>query len=231
MRRRVLLIRHMLEKREDRVARWLTARGDECQVATPAGGDVLPDSLDDIDAVVVYGGIQSANDDRTAPYIGHEIEWIRRWLEAERPLFGICLGAQLVARALSASVGPHHLGVHEIGFCEVHPVATDGLFLTRPLNMYQWHREGFELPSGAECLATGGAFPNQAYRFGVRTYGVQFHPEVTPQIIRSWIRESGEMLSEPGAHSMQRQIRDAERFDQPMADWLHEFLARWREQW
>jgi len=224
-------MRHMREKRDDRVAGWLAARGYECQVVTPAAGDVLPESLDDIDAAVVYGGVQSANDDRIAPYIGQEIEWIRRWLEAERPLFGICLGAQLMARALGASVSPHYMGVHEIGFCQVQPIAEDGLFLTRPLNMYQWHSEGFELPSGAECLATGGAFPIQAYRFGTRAYAVQFHPEVTPQIIRCWIEECEEMLAEPGAHSKERQMRDVERFDQPMADWLHEFLARWHERW
>ena len=94
-------------------------------------------------------------------------------------------------------------------------------------HVYQWHKEGFDVPDGAELLARGPTFPNQAYRYGRNAYGIQFHPEVTAKVLLRWIEEAGHMLDEPGAHAAARQRADAARYDQPMVQWLDGFFDTW----
>lgn len=229
MPRKVLLIDHPVGKRDDRASRMLAERGYEVQWCSPGRGDSLPDPVNgpDFAAAVVYGGPESANDGENAPYIAEEIDWVGRWAASEKPYLGICLGAQLLARSLGASVSRHPEGRHEIGFVEIKPTAASNGFLGEPLHVYQWHKEGFEIPEGAERLASGQVFPNQAYRLGEKIYGIQFHPEVTPEISQRWISEAGHMLVEPGAHSAERQMADSKLHNARLEDWLGGFLDRW----
>lgn len=227
MSHRALLIRHAGDRRDDRLADMLRDRGWQLEELSPADGDPLPPvTASPYELAVVYGGIESANDTPSRGYIRREIDWIAGWVEAERPYLGLCLGAQLLARSLGARVQPHPEGWHEIGYVPISAtVAGDGL-IPRELYVYQWHLEGFELPAGAQLLATGEAFPNQAFVFGGHAFGLQFHPEVRPAIVRRWIGQSGHMLAEPGAHPEQRQLEDAVRFDGPMHRWMERFLDR-----
>ncbi len=228
MTRKVLLIDHPVGKRDDRASRMLSERGFEIHWVSPGRGDSLPDPQSaDFAAAVVYGGPESANDGENAPYIAEEIDWVGRWVAAEKPYLGICLGAQILARSLGAEVAGHPQGTHEIGYVEIRPApAADG-FMSDPMHVYQWHKEGFELPGGAELLATGAVFPNQAYRLGDRIYGIQFHPEVTPEISRRWIQDAAHRLAEPGAHPAERQVADSAQHDQPLEDWFGGFLDGW----
>jgi len=218
----------MAGERRDRAHKMLKARGLEIEWCSPALGDALPDPAgEDYDAVVVYGGSQSANDGGPErAYIPDEIEWIRRWIALEKPYLGFCLGAQLLAKAGGGAVTPHRDGLHEIGFV---PVKNSGAvsFLPEDLQVYHWHVEGFELPPGGELLLRGEVFPNQAFRFCDKIYGLQFHPEVTLEQMGVWIEEAGHMLSKPGAHDPERQFRDAERHNAPLGEWLDGFLTRW----
>ena len=217
---KVLLIQHMADRRDDRLASHLSRRGFALEWCNPSQGDALPDHRGDYAAVVVYGGIQSVNDAERHAYIRAELDWIQRWITDDRPYLGLCLGGQLLARALDARVGPHPVGLHEIGFSPVHPTEQGRRVFPGPLHVYQWHYEGFEIPDGGELLATGEVFPNQAFRAGRRAFGLQFHPEVTSQMRREWLDASGHMLNQPGAHGRERQQADAKRFEQPMEDWL-----------
>ncbi len=223
---KVLLIRHMADGCEDRVARHLCRRGFDLEWCHPSRGDVLPGHRGDYAAVVVYGGIQSVNDAERHATIRAELDWIQRWIADDRPYLGLCLGAQLRARALDARVGPHPEGLHEIGFVPVHATDAGRRFFPAALHVYQWHHEGFAVPAGAELLATGQVFPNQAFRVGRRAFGLQFHPEATPQIRGEWLDASGHLLNEPGAHGRERQEADAKRFDQAMKDWLLTLIDR-----
>lgn len=227
---RVLLLRHMRESRPDRVMQWLTRRDIRYRELCPAAGDSLPAASQDIAAVVVFGGTQSANDDGF-DYIGRELEWIRNWVQTGRPYLGLCLGGQLLARALGAGVGPHPSGEHEIGFFPVYPASRGNGFLETAMYMYQWHKEGFDVPARAQPLAYGDAFVAQAFCYGERAYGLQFHPEVTAAVICSWLDEAGHMLIFPGAHAADRQLTDSQQFIEPMNRWFDKFLADWQQQW
>lgn len=227
MSKTVLLVDHPVGKRDDRAARMLADRGYALRWCSPGKGDTLPERGDEFCGAVVYGGPESANDGDSKPYIRREIDWIGRWVAGGRPLLGICLGAQLLARALGARVAPHPQGLHEIGYVPVSPTEAGDGFLGAGLHVYHWHKEGFEVPEGAELLAVGPTFPNQAFRYGRRVYGLQFHPEVTRKVLVRWMEEAGHMLSAPGAHGAERQLADAQRFDAPMSRWLEGFLDSW----
>ncbi len=95
------------------------------------------------------------------------------------------------------------------------------------MHVYQWHNEGFDLPRGAERLAVGPTFPNQAMRLGPRVYGLQFHAETTVDIFTRWMAEASHMLEEPGAHPRERQLADARRHDETLARWLDGFMSGW----
>ena len=95
------------------------------------------------------------------------------------------------------------------------------------MRVYHWHKEGFELPAGAELLARGEAFPHQAYRYGSKIYGLQFHPEVTPTVAASWIKSTPDLASRPGAQNEAEQMDNSGRFDAPLHDWFDGFLDHW----
>lgn len=224
---RVLLIDHPGGKRDDRASMRLAELGFEVEWRCPGNGDPLPSRLDDFAAAVAYGGPQSVNDLEASPYLQDEINWIGRWVAAEKPFLGICLGGQMLARALDARVSRHDEGHHEIGYVEIAPTPkANGLF-DGPLYVYHWHNEGFDVPEDGELLATGPDFPNQAFRYGDKAYGLQFHPEVTPKVMERWISEAPHSLAQPGAHQPERQRRDSEVYDQGMARWLDRFLETW----
>ena len=227
MSQRIIIVDHHLGTRDDRATELLLARGYEIDWCRPGDGDPLPTPDSRYAAAIVHGGVENLSESRNVEYLNDEIRWTRRWVEADRPFVGFCLGGQLLARAFGASVQPHADRLYEIGYTEVEPSARAGDFLAAPAHMYEWHSEGFELAEGAELLATGQIFPNQAFRIGKHAYGLQFHPEVSPQNFQGWLRGSQPMETFPGAHSQQRQIDDAKRFDGPMGDWLSDFLNDW----
>jgi GMP synthase-like glutamine amidotransferase len=137
--------------------------------------------------LIFMGGPMSANDD--LPYLKHEIQFIRQAVEWGLPVLGVCLGSQLIAKALGAKV--YKNSSKEIGWFDVHltdagrqdPVLS-GLEMSE--SVFHWHSETFDLPEGATWLAYSNTCRHQAYRFGSKTYGLQFHLEVTPEMIRDW---------------------------------------------
>ena len=227
MKGRIALIHHPVGKRDDRASQMLATRGYAVEWFCPGKGDALPADVTPYVATVVYGGAENLSEVGAESYLHDEIDWIKRWVESERPFLGICLGAQLLAQAFGGRVAPHPEGLHEIGYYPVAPVAGAEDFLPAPLHVYHWHKEGFEAPPGSELLATGQTFAHQAFRFGSRAFGIQFHPEVSPEVFARWISNAGHMLASPGAHSAERQARDSARYDAPLRAWLESFLDRW----
>jgi GMP synthase-like glutamine amidotransferase len=148
--------------------------------------------LDRAAGLVVLGGPMNVDETDRYPFLGPEVAWIRQAIDIGTPLLGICLGAQLLAKALGARVYPN--GVKEIGWFEIEltPNANDDPLLgglDRRQTVFQWHGDTFDLPQGALLLATSQRCRHQAFRFGRRAFGLQFHIEMTPALIASWLED------------------------------------------
>jgi GMP synthase (glutamine-hydrolysing) len=159
--------------------------GHELLEWVPADGDRMPAPLDSIDALVLFGGGMNVRDADRMPWITGEIELARDALQAGVPTLGICLGSQLLAAAAGAEV--HRAPEPEIGWAEVARTAPDPVLDALPVRFsaYEWHSYAFTLPAGAVEIARNAVCP-QAFRLHERAWAVQFHPEVTPGIVREW---------------------------------------------
>jgi GMP synthase (glutamine-hydrolysing) len=168
-------------------------------------GERLP-NWREFPAIVVMGGPMGAYEDVDHPWLADEKRLLREAVEADVPVWGVCLGAQLLAGALGARV---YAGERpEVGLLpvELSPAAADDLVFGAAPSSFptlQWHGDTFDLPAGATLLASSPAYPNQAFRVG-RSYGLQFHLEVTPALAREWgevpaYAESLEATLGPGA--------------------------------
>jgi GMP synthase (glutamine-hydrolysing) len=136
--------------------------------------------------LIVLGGQMSVNDTGEYPYFIREKETIRKMVGLERPVLGICLGAQMIASAFGERVFPSPM---ERGWCQVSVTPDGGNFpFQTPHAVFHWHKETFNLPGKATLLLTGENVKNQAFRLG-SAVGVQFHPEVTMEIISRWAEE------------------------------------------
>lgn len=207
------------------VGEKLRTMGYVLDIRAPILGDVLPRCLDDYAAALVFGGPMSVNDDE--PYLHEELDWIRRVLAADLPYLGICLGAQLLAKVLGARVGPHTNALEEIGYYPIYATPAGQALFPEVLRAYQWHKEGFELPAGAVLLAQGRDFPNQAFRWGDRAYGLQFHPEMTADMVEFWTEQGADLLGAPNAQTRCAQIAGHQKYSQTVERWLETFLNNW----
>ncbi len=223
---KILLIVHQQFSDPGRMGAKLQALGYELDLRCPMLGAPLPSSMDDHEAVVVFGGPMSANDDHLDG-IRAELDWIPRAVESGKPYLGICLGAQLLARAGGARVAPHPDGWHEIGYYRINPTNAGRHLFDPDLHVYQWHGEGFDLPRQSTLLAEGGHFPNQAFHYSDQAYGLQFHPEVTPAMQKIWGQRGAHRLVLPGAQARDEQARQAALHDTPLGHWLDRFLQHW----
>ncbi len=235
----VLIVLHQEHSSPGRVGRLLAERGHRLDIRRPCLGDELPETLEKHAGAVVFGGPQSAND--CHDYVRAEIDWIGVPLGEAKPYLGICLGAQMLARHLGARVAPHPEGLVEIGYYPIRATAAgtallgrsegvtdaEGLACLWPDHVYHWHREGFELAAGAELLAEGPTFPNQAFRFGPSAYGIQFHPEVTHHMMCRWTVRGSERLDLPGARPPRAHFLDRLQHDGRIRLWLDAFIDHW----
>jgi GMP synthase (glutamine-hydrolysing) len=209
-----------------RVGNLLRKRGIPLDIRRPCLGDALPDTLERHAGAVIFGGPQSANDD--IDYIKREIDWIGVPLKENKPFLGICLGAQMLARQLGARVNSHADGQVEVGYYPIRPT-DEGRSVCEvwPDHVYQWHREGFEQPSGTTLLAEGDTFPVQAFRQGDHAYAIQFHPEVTHAMMCRWTIRGEQRMLLPGAKQRAAHFEDRWVFDYAMQNWLASFLDHW----
>lgn len=226
---RIAIVVHQEHSRPGRVGALLEARGYALHRLCPNLGCTLPDDVSAFDGVVIFGGPMSANDCGTLEGIRRELAWIPKVVDSGVPYLGICLGAQLLARAAGGSVAPHHAGEVEIGYAPIAPTAAGRGWFDGPMTVYQWHREGISVPACCEVLATNARFPVQAFRCGPTAFGLQFHPEVTLEMKDLWTSGSkaSERLALPGAMPRERHLAEHPIHDPPLAAWIDRFLDRW----
>lgn len=223
----ILVVLHQPTTDTGRVGQLLKSYGYQLDICLPCLGEPLPLSLDHHEGVIIFGGPMSVNDEDTLPYIRAELDWIPTVLESEKPYFGICLGAQLLAKVLGAKVCEHPDQIKEIGYFPITPTLEGKDYFDPSQYVYHWHGEGFELPHKAVLLASGKTFKNQAFRYGKSAYGVQFHPEMTGELMQRWIERGTEQLSLPGAQSKTEQLRKQALYGQQGEKWLNTFLPSW----
>ena len=225
--RRVLVVLHQEHSTPGRIGRLLVEQGYRLDIRRPRFGDPLPKTMDAHDAAIVFGGPMSANDDEA--WIHDEIDWIGKPLAAGKPFLGICLGAQMLARHLGHRVAPHPQGRVEVGYYPIRATEQGGKLCrcAFPSQVYQWHREGFDLPTGATLLAQGDDFEAQAFSYGRGAFGLQFHPEVTYAMMCKWTVTGEDRLSMPGALPRDMHLKGWYMHDRPVAQWLQAFLRTW----
>ncbi|TPK79516.1 glutamine amidotransferase [Mesorhizobium sp. B2-3-14] len=225
MKRRIILVRHGDEPADDRVFAYLQQSGYQPVLRRAYAGEAL-EADEDVAGGVVYGGMYNVYDTSLHPFLVNEYRFIDFCMSSDIPLLGICQGAQQIAWHRGAHVGPPVSGVHEFGCYPLYPTAGAEDFLSEPIHVTQSHWHGFDLPEGAQHLASSASFPNQAFRIGDKIYGLQFHAEVTRTGFRRVQDRPTANYDKPGAQTREEQDRLMSLHDAAQAAWFNGFLRK-----
>ena len=187
---RMAVLQHVEVEGPAAVADWAAGRGFRVRIFHLHRDPTLP-SLSDFDMLTVMGGPMSANDEARLGWLGPEIALVREAIAADKIVLGICLGAQIIAKALGARVYPG--GTKEIGWFPVQRTGSHSLFdgLPDSFTTFHWHGETFDLPHEATSLAKSKITETQAFAVSQRVLGLQFHMEATAQSVRALLEGAG----------------------------------------
>ena len=188
----VLVIHHVPHERLGTFEPVFTAAGCSLRLLNSDDPKATWPSLSDLDGLVAMGGPQSVYQQNRYPFLTKELTLLRDALQRRLPILGVCLGAQLLAEALGGKVRPAEQ--KEIGW---YPLMREPGAEQDPLlaafdsteTVFQWHGDAFALPKGAVRLASSPLCPEQAFRYGGRAWGLQFHLEMTEPMIRAWFQQ------------------------------------------
>jgi GMP synthase (glutamine-hydrolysing) len=191
---KVLGVIHGARARSGLFGEVAASRGHELEEWSLAWGTPPPRPLDDYGAVFVFGGAMHADQDDKHPWLREETMFLQRLLSSRTPLLGVCLGAQLLARAAGAPVYPARepeigwFGVDLLGAAAADPVLGR---MPATFDAFQWHYYTYGVPAGAVELARSAGC-TQGFRLGDHAWGVQFHPEVLERQILGWVDQERE---------------------------------------
>jgi len=199
-----------------RLGEKLRDYGANLRLVELCNDEPVPGDLIGVDGVISMGGSLAPDDDAPS-WMEPEMALIRSAHEAELPVIGICLGCQIVARALGGETGELdgglELGWHDVSFTPIGREDPVHAGLGWSWSQFHWHRYYVsELPPGAKVLATSERCPVQAWSMGVRTYGYQFHPEIRPGTWLAWNEDDPSDLNEAGVSIDALQRETHERF-------------------
>jgi GMP synthase (glutamine-hydrolysing) len=187
----ILYVKHVEIEGPETLGDFFTQQGFQSQTVDLWRGDSLPVDIAKFQAIVVLGGPMNVYEEEKYPFLRAEDLFIKKVMASGIPFLGLCLGAQLLAKAGGAKVGKSPQ--KEIGFSDI--VLTkagkkDFLFqgVGDTIKAFQWHEDTFAIPSGSKNLASSVGCPHQAFRLGQNAYGFQFHVEINEQTILAWTK-------------------------------------------
>ena len=223
--KKALLILHQKRSVAGDIQIKLEKRGYILEFCRPPLGDNLPTVLNIYSLIVIFGGPMSAND--KDDYIKNEINFMKLIIESKVPYLGICLGAQFLAKYLGSKISKNINNLSEIGFYKITPTKEgEKLFINQNF-FYQFHTEGFEIPSQCTPLAYGNRFKNQAFKYN-NCYALQFHPEVNFLMHLRWLflvlLKKPIILFQNGAQNIIYQLFLRFKFNRSISLWLDNFL-------
>ncbi|TLY19833.1 MAG: type 1 glutamine amidotransferase [Nitrospirae bacterium] len=187
---RLLVLQHIACEHLGLIEPVLKERGQEFWYVRPFAGEDIPKDLAGWDGVIALGGPMSANDGDRIGFIADELRLLTKVLEAGMPALGICLGAQLIAKAAGAQVTAgeeKEIGWYPLRLTEEGKKDRVLTGLPESFPVFQWHGETFDVPRGAVGLAGSERYSSQAFRLGEKVYGFQFHLETTQPMIIEWL--------------------------------------------
>jgi GMP synthase (glutamine-hydrolysing) len=194
MMKKALVILHVESEGPGTLGEFLESYGFRLQTVKLHKEEKLPRSIQKFDAIVSMGGHMSVHDKNLYPFLKDEKEFLRKAVDKNIPILGICLGAQMIAHACGASV--EKASESEVGWKNVfvtgegrRDILLQGL--SKTLQVFQWHEDTFEIPHGGTLLAIGKECPHQAFRYR-NAYGLQFHVEVTEDMLNEWFETGPE---------------------------------------
>ncbi|MBF0506319.1 MAG: type 1 glutamine amidotransferase [Nitrospirae bacterium] len=195
----VLICKNIENEGPGTIEDFLEAKGISYTVLEMSGTGDMPGSSD-FDTLLMMGGPMSVNEDDIYPYIKKEEMLVRDFISNGKRVLGVCLGAQIMAKALGSRVykgAKQEIGWYDIDIADeglkdnrilrlaTHPRAGD---ISSKFKVFHWHGETFDIPDGAVRLASSALYPNQAFRYGADAYAFQFHIEVKKSMIYEWLR-------------------------------------------
>lgn len=206
------VIQHVAFEHAGVIGNALRARGHALQVFQAGVDDLAPIAENPADLLLILGGPIGVYETEAYPWLEAEIALIRQRLAAGGKMIGVCLGAQLIARAAGARV---YAGTREIGWAPISstPAGQDSALAelaTAHWEVLHWHGDTFDLPPGAQLLASTAAVQNQAYAIGNHVLALQFHPEVMPRDIEAWLIGHTVELAKAGVDPRTIRARTAE---------------------
>jgi GMP synthase-like glutamine amidotransferase len=212
-----VVLQHAPGEGPERIGALCAERGIGLDIRHLYRGDPVPTDLGAAEMLVVMGGPMGVGDvdDPRYPYLSREIACMAALAARDRPVLGVCLGAQLLAAAAGARVYPN--GRREVGWAPVDFIGAGGEAALRGIGarevLFHWHGDTFDLPRGAVHLASTEVCRHQAFRLGARLFGLQFHCELGAATIASWVREDAAYVVEANGPDGGRQIlADNERY-------------------
>lgn len=222
--KKIIIVKHSRTWSGDHCSELLSEQGYDIDWCYPHEGLPLPDP-ENYRGAIILGCRNSVNDDEE--WIYRELDWVASCLKKNCAFLGICFGGQLLAKVLGAKVSRHEEDLTEVGFIDLNPTAIADEY-NLPQKIFQWHKEGFDLPVDTTLLCSSERYPNQAFRYNSSTYGFQFHPEVNHSVIGQWFSTNEDYQAEGlDPDSRSRHLAYACKHDGSIKAWFGEFLTHW----